>query len=62
MALRVTRAGPGRLVPPLLGIRRGIVTERLLWWSLIGLGILGTMIFLGLFGVLLWGLFWGMPG
>jgi hypothetical protein len=39
-----------------------LVTERLLWGSLIGLAILGTMLFLGLFGVLIWGLFWGIPG
>ena len=62
MPLRLARAGPGRSAHRPVDIRWGTLTERLLWLSLIGLGILGTMVFLGLFGVLLWGLFWGMPG
>lgn len=61
MHLRLARAGLGRSIHHRsFDVRRGIDTERLFWWSLIGLGILGTMIFVGLFGILLWGLFWGI--
>ena len=60
MQLRLDRAGSGRPALPSFGFRPGIVAERLLWWSLIGLGLLGTAVFLGLFGVLIWGLFWGI--
>jgi hypothetical protein len=44
------------------GVRWGLLTERLFWWTLIGAGIVGTLIFVAFFAIVVWGLVWGVPG
>lgn len=37
-------------------------TQRLLWWSLVVVGIVGIAVFALLVGLVLWGIFTGAPG
>ncbi|HSJ20857.1 MAG TPA: hypothetical protein VK964_09805 [Nocardioidaceae bacterium] len=37
-------------------------TQRMLWWSLAVVGAVGMVIFVVLVGLLLWGIFTGVPG
>jgi hypothetical protein len=38
------------------------LTERLLWWGLVAVGVVGLLVFAALVGLLLWGIFTGVPG
>lgn len=39
----------------------GALPERIMWWVVIGAGALGTIVFVLLLGVAIWGLFAGPP-
>jgi hypothetical protein len=37
-------------------------TQRLLWWGLAAVGVVGVLVFVVLVGLVLWGIFTGAPG
>jgi hypothetical protein len=39
-----------------------LLTERLLWWTLVAVGVVGMLVFAALVGLVLFGIFTGVPG